>query len=36
MMDLIEKLEPVILIAAILIGLILTNIEILSKNERPA
>lgn len=31
-MDLIEKLEPVILIAAILIGLILTNIEILSKN----
>ena len=32
MMDLIEKLEPVILIAAILIGLILTNIEILSKN----
>ncbi|MBR0370072.1 MAG: arsenic resistance protein [Methanobrevibacter sp.] len=31
-MDLIEKLEPVILIVAILIGLILTNIEILSKN----
>ena len=31
-MDLIEKLEPVILIAAIIIGLIFTNIEILSKN----
>ena len=31
-MDLIEKLEPIILIAAIIIGLIFTNIEILSKN----
>ena len=31
-MDLIEKLEPVILIAAIIIGLVFTNIEILSKN----
>ncbi len=31
-MDLIEKLEPIILIAAIIIGLIFTNIEILSEN----
>lgn len=31
-MDLIEKLEPVILILAIIIGLIFTDIEILSKN----
>ena len=31
-MDLIEKLEPIILIASIIIGLIFTNIEILSKN----
>ena len=32
MMDLIEKLEPIILIFAIIIGLILSNIEILSQN----
>ena len=31
-MDLIEKLEPIILIAAIIIGLIFTNIEISSEN----
>ena len=32
-MNLIEKLEPVILILAIIVGLILSDIEILSKNS---